>query len=128
MVLETTRRKRGKQLLRLQHCKGAGLSQSCNVPFRQVVNNIKVFAGCRWLFSKSAPASQGAQNLLAGCIFDRLACQKCFCVTLDKSNRTSSSQVPYRSQSRKLDFSLTSLLVLSTKSHAMLPTFCRIKI
>lgn len=29
-----------------------------------------------------------AQNLLAGCIFDRLACQKCFCVTLDKSNRT----------------------------------------
>lgn len=33
MVLETTRRKRGKQLLRLQHCKGAGLSQSCNVLF-----------------------------------------------------------------------------------------------
>lgn len=29
-----------------------------------------------------------AQNLLAGCIFDRLTCQKCFCVTLDKSNRT----------------------------------------
>ncbi len=28
------------------------------------------------------------QNLLAGCIFDGLACQKCFCVTLDKSNRT----------------------------------------
>ncbi len=28
------------------------------------------------------------QNLLAGCIFDGRACQKCFCVTLDKSNRT----------------------------------------
>jgi len=39
-------------------------------------------------FQKAAPASRRAQNLLAGCIFDRLACQKCFCVTLDKSNRT----------------------------------------
>ena len=29
-----------------------------------------------------------AQNLLAGCTYDRRACQKCFCVTLDKSNRT----------------------------------------
>ena len=34
-----------------------------------------------------------AQNLLAGCIFDGLACQKCFCVTLDKSNRTEDEQV-----------------------------------
>ena len=33
-------------------------------------------------------APRRAQNLLAGCIFDGLACQKCFCVTLDKSNRT----------------------------------------
>ncbi len=43
-------------------------------------------AGCP--FQRTAHASQGAQNLLAGCIFDGLACQKCFCVTLDKSNRT----------------------------------------
>lgn len=28
-----------------------------------------------------------AQNLLAGCIFDRLACQKCFCVTFAESNK-----------------------------------------
>ena len=33
------------------------------------------------------------QSLLAGCIFDGLACQKCFCVTLDKSNRTEDEQV-----------------------------------
>ena len=72
------------------------------------------FARCRWLFSKSrtvSPAglvsasaahrgrhwrpapSRRAQNLLAGCIFDGLACQKCFCVTLDKSNRTEDEQV-----------------------------------
>ena len=31
--------------------------------------------------------------MLAGCIFDGLACQKCFCVTLDKSNRTEDEQV-----------------------------------
>ena len=31
-----------KELLRLQHCKGAGLSQSCNVLFRVVVSNTKV--------------------------------------------------------------------------------------
>ena len=53
----------------------------------------EIFAGCRWLFQKASPASQGAQNLLAGCIFDGLACQKCFCVTLDKSNRTEDEQV-----------------------------------
>ena len=29
------------------------------------------------------------QNLLAGCIFDRLACQKCFCVTFAESNKGS---------------------------------------
>ena len=44
-------------------------------------------------FQKASPASQGAQNLLAGRIFDGLACQKCFCVTLDKSNRTEDEQV-----------------------------------
>ena len=74
------------------------------------------FAGCRWLFSKSLSVSpvgsvgasaahsrqrsppatrtpRRTQNLLAGCIFDRLTCQKCFCVTLDKSNRTEDEQV-----------------------------------
>ena len=44
-------------------------------------------------FQRRLFASQGAQNLLAGCIFDGLACQKCFCVTLDKSNRTGDEQV-----------------------------------
>ena len=44
-------------------------------------------------FQRRLFASQGAQNLLAGCIFDGLACQKCFCVTLDKSNRTEDEQV-----------------------------------
>lgn len=44
-------------------------------------------------FKKPLLAPQRAQNLLAGCIFDGLACQKCFCVTLDKSNRTEGEQV-----------------------------------
>ena len=39
------------------------------------------------------PHPRRAQNLLAVCIFDGLACQKCFCVTLDKSNRTEDEQV-----------------------------------
>ena len=43
-------------------------------------------------FSKAAlcpsESLRRTQNLLAGCIFDGLACQKCFCVTLVKSNRT----------------------------------------
>ncbi|MBD5355642.1 MAG: hypothetical protein HDR88_01355 [Bacteroides sp.] len=39
------------------------------------------------------PPSPGrAQNLLAGCIFDRFACQKCFCVTFGESNK---AYVPY---------------------------------
>ena len=40
-------------------------------------------------FSKAALCLSG----LAGCIFDGVACQKCFCVTLDKSNRTEGEQV-----------------------------------
>lgn len=44
-------------------------------------------------FQRRLFASQGAQNLLAGRIFDGLTCQKCFCVTLDKSNRTEDEQV-----------------------------------
>ena len=54
---------------------------------------IKFLQGAGGFFQKASPASQRAQNLLAGCIFDRLACQKCFCVTLDKSNRTEDEQV-----------------------------------
>ena len=93
MVLETTGGKRGNQLLRLQHCKGAGVMQSCNVPFRQVATILKFLQGAGGFFQKATPASRRAQNLLAGCIFDGLACQKCFCVTLDKSNRTEDEQV-----------------------------------
>ena len=44
-------------------------------------------------FQRQLFAPRRAQNLLAGCIFDGLACQKCFCVTLDKSNRTEDEQV-----------------------------------
>lgn len=33
------------------------------------------------------------KTCLQVCIFDRFACQKCFCVTLDKSNRTEDKQV-----------------------------------
>ena len=35
------------------------------------------------LYSKTVASEdpRRAQNLLAGCIFDGLACQKCFCVT-----------------------------------------------
>ena len=117
MVLETTRRKRGKELLRLQHCKGTELSQSCNVLFPAGSEQCKSLAECaESAFSKSLSVSPAgsvgasaahsrqrsppatrtprrAQNLLAGCIFDGLACQKCFCVTLDKSNRTEDEQV-----------------------------------
>ena len=39
-------------------------------------------------FQRAALASQRAQNLLTGRIFDSSCCQKCFCVTLGKSNRT----------------------------------------
>lgn len=92
----TSRRKRSEQLLRLQHCICLGQVQSCNVLFRLGVSKIKVFAGCRGLFTKSRPVSSAdsvglqlvchwhtltprrAQNLLAGCIFDRPACRKCF--------------------------------------------------
>jgi len=54
---------------------------------------IKFLQGAGGFFQKAAPAPRRAQNLLAGCIFDGLACQKCFCVTLDKSNRTEDEQV-----------------------------------
>ncbi len=56
-------------------------------------HTIKFLQGAGGFFQKAAPATRRAQNLLAGCIFDGLACQKCFCVTLDKSNRTEDEQV-----------------------------------
>src|SRR5699024_6398868 len=60
--------------------------QPCNVPFS---GSDKVWTGLQGCpFQRTALAPRRAQNLLAGCIFDGLACQKCFCVTLGKSNRT----------------------------------------
>ena len=56
-------------------------------------HGIKFLQGAGGFFQKASPAPRRAQNLLAGCIFDGLACQKCFCVTLDKSNRTENEQV-----------------------------------
>ena len=47
----------------------------------------------RYQSGESRPVRKGgkapgrAQNLLAGCIFDRLACQKCFCVIFAESNK-----------------------------------------
>lgn len=76
MVLGATGGKRGNQLLRLQHCKGMGHMQSCNVPFRQVANNIKVFAGCRWLFSKSYSCLSGSAKPACRCIFDEVSLVK----------------------------------------------------
>ncbi|MDD4590932.1 MAG: hypothetical protein PHG06_10980 [Parabacteroides sp.] len=52
------------------------------------MSQIKFRRGAGSPFQRAALAPRRAQNLLAGCIFDGLACQKCFCVTLDKSNRT----------------------------------------
>ena len=40
-------------------------------------------------FQRQLFALRRTQNLLAGCIFDRLACQKCFCVTFAESNKGS---------------------------------------
>lgn len=65
--------------------------QPCNVPFSgsdEVWWRVQ-----RAPFQRLFFAPRRAQNLLAGCIFDGLACQKCFCVTLDKSNRTEDEQV-----------------------------------
>ena len=44
----------------------------------------EIFAGCRWLFQKASPASQGAQNLLAGCIFDSSAVKSAFALLLTR--------------------------------------------
>ena len=40
-------------------------------------------------FQRRLFALRRTQNLLAGCIFDRFACQKCFCVTFAESNKGS---------------------------------------
>ena len=39
------------------------------------------------LLPQAVKASGRAQNLFIGCIFDGLACQKCFCVTFGESNK-----------------------------------------
>ena len=52
MVLGTTGGTRGNQLLRMQHCKGTGLMQSCNVPFRQVATILKFLQGAGGFFKK----------------------------------------------------------------------------
>lgn len=53
------------------------------------------FSGvCReCLFKGSSLLLEERKTCLQVCIFDGLACQKCFCVTLDKSNRTEDEQV-----------------------------------
>ncbi len=63
-----------------------GQVQSCNVLFRLGVDNIKVFAGCRGLFTKSRPCPRRAQNLLAGCIFVGTADKSAFAL-LSESNK-----------------------------------------
>ena len=61
---------------------------------RHTLTPIKVWRRVqRAPFQRRLFAPRRAQNLLAGCIFDGLACQKCFCVNLDKSNRTEDEQV-----------------------------------
>lgn len=61
--------------------------------YRRRPTQRKFLPGAGGFFQKASPAPQRAQNLLAGRIFDGLACQKCFCVTLDKSNRTEDEQI-----------------------------------
>lgn len=84
MVLETTGGKIGKELLRLQHCKGAGHMQSCNVPFRQVATILKFLQGAGGFFQKASPAPRRAQNLLAGCIFVGVADKSAFALLLTR--------------------------------------------
>jgi len=57
---------------------------------RHTLTPIKVWRRVqRAPFQRRLFAPRRAQNLLAGCIFDRLACQKCFCVTFAESNKGS---------------------------------------
>lgn len=87
MVLATYR----INISRLQHC---NYMYICNLAIFIFGKCIKVFAGCRLLFSKSSPALRRRQNLKRmiyhseRSAFLMACCQKCFCVTLDKSNRT----------------------------------------
>ena len=62
MVLGATGGKRGNQLLRLQHCKGTGHMQSCNVPFRQVT--MQSFGGVQGGLFKGMPCWGAARRLL----------------------------------------------------------------
>ncbi len=47
-------------------------------------------------FQRRLFALRRTQNLLAGCIFDGLACQKCFCVTFAESNKGSPQAVEWK--------------------------------
>ena len=55
--------------------------QSCNVPFREVTIQ-KFLLGAGSLFQRAALASQRAQNLLAGRIFDGSAVKSAFALLL----------------------------------------------
>ncbi len=85
MVLAASRKNRVK-LFKVATLQKLAHLQPCNVPFSG--SNKSLVESAESTFSKVFFAPRRAQNLLAGRIFDRLACQKCFCVTLDKSNRT----------------------------------------
>ena len=85
MVLAASR-KNGVRFFKVATLQRQAHLQPCNVPFS---GSDKVWTGLQGCpFQRTALAPRRAQNLLAGCIFDGLACQKCFCVTLGKSNRT----------------------------------------
>ena len=90
MVLGASR-KNGVRVFKVAILQKLAHLQPCNVPFSG--SNKVWWRVQRAPFQRLFFAPRRAQNLLAGCIFDRLACQKCFCVTLDKSNRTEDEQV-----------------------------------
>lgn len=84
MVLAASRKNRVK-LFKVATLQRQAHLQPCNVPFS---GSDKVWTGLQGCpFQRTALAPRRAQNLLAGCIFDGLACQKCFCVTFAESNK-----------------------------------------
>ena len=85
MVLAASRKNRVK-LFKVATLQRQAHLQPCNVPFSGS-NSIKFRRGAGCPFQRTALAPRRAQNLLAGCIFDGLACQKCFCVTFAESNK-----------------------------------------
>ena len=84
MVLAASR-KNGVRFFKVATLQRQAHLQPCNVPFS---GSDKVWTGLQGCpFQRTALAPRRAQNLLAGCIFDGLACQKCFCVTFAESNK-----------------------------------------